>query len=37
VDVRPHLKKLLRELTDTFSSENLTYEYLEHSLIHPYL
>ena len=37
VDVRPHLKKLLRELTDTFSSENLTYKYMEHSLIHPYL
>jgi hypothetical protein len=37
VDVRPHLKNLLRELTDTFSSENLTYKYMEHSLIHPYL
>ena len=37
VDVRPHLKKFLRNLTDTFSSENLTYEYLEYSLIHPYL
>ena len=37
VDVRPHLKNLLRELTDTFSSENLTYKYLEHSLIYPYL
>jgi hypothetical protein len=28
VDVRPHLKSILRELTDIFSSENLTYEYL---------
>jgi hypothetical protein len=28
VDVRPHLKNILRELTDIFSSENLTYEYL---------
>ena len=37
VDVRPHLKKLLRNLTDTFSSENLTHEYLGHSLVYPYL
>ena len=28
VDVRPHLKNLLMNLTDIFSSENLTYEYL---------
>lgn len=33
VDVRPHLKKLLRELTDTFSSENLTYEYMDYQLV----
>lgn len=33
VDVRPHLKKLLRELTDVFSSENLTYNYLEYLLV----
>lgn len=33
VDVRPHLKKLLRELTDIFSSENLTYNYLEYQLV----
>lgn len=29
VDVRPHLKNLLMNLTDTFSSKNLTYNYLE--------
>lgn len=29
VDVRPHLKSLLMNLTDIFSSENLTYNYLE--------
>ena len=28
VDVRPHLKNLLMNLTDIFSSENLNYEYL---------
>jgi len=28
VDVRPHLKNVLRELTDIFSSKNLTYDYL---------
>jgi hypothetical protein len=28
VDVRPHLKNLLMSLTDIFSSENLTLEYL---------
>jgi len=33
VDVRPHLKKLLRELTDTFSSENLTYVYMDYQLV----
>lgn len=29
VDVRPHLKSLLMNLTDIFSSENLSYNYLE--------
>jgi len=33
VDVRPHLKKLLRDLTDIFSSENLNYSYLEYQLV----
>lgn len=33
VDVRPHLKKLLRTLTDIFSGENLTHNYLEYSLV----
>lgn len=28
VDVRPHIKSILYELTDIFSSEDLTYEYL---------
>lgn len=28
VDVRPHIKNLLSELTDIFSSKNLTFEYL---------
>jgi hypothetical protein len=32
VDVRPHLKNLLMNLTDIFSSKNLTYEYLDISL-----
>ena len=32
VDVRPHLKNLLMNLTDIFSSENLTYEYLNVTL-----
>jgi hypothetical protein len=32
VDVRPHLKKLLMELTDIFSSKNLTKKYLEVNL-----
>lgn len=33
VDVRPFLKELLRELTDIFSSNELTHEYLEFDLI----
>ena len=33
VDVRPHLKKVLRTLTDIFSGENLTHNYLEYSLV----
>ena len=32
VDVRPHLKNLLMSLTDIFSDENLTYDYLDVSL-----
>jgi hypothetical protein len=28
VDVRPHLKEILRGLTDIFSAEDLSYEYL---------
>ena len=28
VDVRPYLKNILKGLTDIFSGENLTYEYL---------
>jgi hypothetical protein len=32
VDVRPFLKNVLRELTDIFSSQNLTFEYLEFDL-----
>jgi hypothetical protein len=28
VDIRPHIKSILSELTDIFSTENLTYEYL---------
>jgi hypothetical protein len=28
VDVRPHLKTILRDLTDIFSERKLTYEYL---------
>jgi len=28
VDIRPYIKSILYELTDIFSSENLTYEYL---------
>lgn len=33
VDVRPHLKKLLRDLTDIFSRENLTYKYMDYELV----
>jgi hypothetical protein len=29
VDVRPHLKNVLKGLTDIFSDENLSYEYLD--------
>jgi hypothetical protein len=32
VDVRPHLKNLLMELTDIFSSKNLTKKYLDVTL-----
>ena len=32
VDVRPFLKEILRELTDIFSSQKLTYKYLEFDL-----
>ena len=32
VDVRPHLKNLLMNLTDIFSSKNLTYNYLDVNL-----
>jgi hypothetical protein len=32
VDVRPHLKNLLMNLTDIFSSKNLTYDYLNVAL-----
>ena len=32
VDVRPFLKEVLKELTDIFSSENLSYQYLEFDL-----
>ena len=33
VDIRPHLKSILRNLTDIFSSENLTHEYMGYSLV----
>jgi len=33
VDVRPHLKKLLRDLTDIFSSEELSHTYMNYQLI----
>lgn len=33
VDVRPHLKKLLRDLTDIFSAEDLTHNYLNYKLV----
>jgi hypothetical protein len=32
VDVRPFLKEILRELTDIFSTQKLTYQYLEFDL-----
>ncbi len=32
VDVRPHLKEILRGLTEIFSSENLTLDYLGYQL-----
>ena len=32
VDVRPFLKEILRELTDIFSTQKLTYKYLEFDL-----
>ena len=32
VDVRPFLKDILRELTDIFSTQKLTYKYLEFDL-----
>jgi hypothetical protein len=32
VDVRPHLKRVLKDLTDIFSDENLSYEYLNYQL-----
>lgn len=32
VDVRPFLKEILRNLTDIFSSQKLTYQYLEFDL-----
>lgn len=33
VDVRPHLKKLLRDLTDIFSSEDLSHTYMDYTLV----
>lgn len=33
VDIRPELKTILRALTDIFSSENLTHNYMNYSLI----
>lgn len=32
VDIRPHLKTILKNLTDIFSADDLSYEYLGHSL-----
>jgi hypothetical protein len=32
VDVRPHLKGILRGLTEIFSSENLTLDYMGYQL-----
>lgn len=33
VDVRPHIKSILRELTDIFSDKNLSYTYMEYPLV----
>lgn len=33
VDIRPHIKSILGSLTDIFSSQNLTHEYLGFNLI----
>tara|TARA_R110000803_G_scaffold83943_1_gene150060 strand:+ start:2060 stop:2512 length:453 start_codon:yes stop_codon:yes gene_type:complete len=33
VDIRPQLKSVLRGLTEIFSSEDLTYEYMNYSLV----
>jgi hypothetical protein len=32
VDVRPHLKTILKRLTDIFSGENLVYDYMNYQL-----
>jgi len=32
VDVRPHLKSILKRLTDIFSDENLSFEYMDYTL-----
>lgn len=32
VDVRPHLKNILKRLTDIFSDENLSFEYMDYTL-----
>jgi hypothetical protein len=33
VDVRPHLKSVLKSLTDAFSNDKLTYNYQEYVLV----
>ena len=33
VDIRPHLKRILKELTDIFSDENLSYEYMNYTIV----
>lgn len=33
VDVRPHLKSILKRLTDIFSGENLVYDYMNYELV----
>jgi hypothetical protein len=33
LDVRPSIKNILRELTDIFSAKNLSYNYLNYSLV----